>query len=129
MRRIQRYHVLSVLGDLKAHPYSQVVIIGTLHVSNPLNRTSIWGSERVAKNQYGSTVFESWLKRCMDDGLVTLLENARIKRIRMQDEYQITTQDYDIQLTPKGRDCHAMEQIARSGDYDYYKKFDGSLDS
>src|ERR1035437_9350396 len=129
MRRIQRYHTLAVLGDLKPHSYIQVIHIGTLHIANPLNRSEIWGSERIPKTKYATDVFELWLKKLINDGLIVMLENDRIKRIRIQEEYQIASQDYDLQLTEKGRDCLAMEQIARAGDYTFYKKYDGTLDS
>jgi hypothetical protein len=129
MRRIQRYHALAVLGDLKAHPYMQVIHVGTLHVSNPLNRSEIWGSERIPKTMYATDVFEGWIKELINSGLVKFVETEKIKQIRLQPEYQIALQDYDLQLTSKGRDCLAMEQIARHGDYGYYKNFQGTLDS
>ncbi len=129
MRRIQRYHSLAVLGDLKPHPYTQVIHIGALHISNPLNRTEIWGSERVPKTLYVTDVFELWLKQLINDGLIKFVETPKIRWTRTQPEYQIAPQDYDLQLTDKGRDCLAMEQIARDGDYSYYKNFQGTIDS
>ena len=129
MRRIQRYHVLAVLGDLKAHPFDQVMIVGSLHISNPANRMEIWPGQKIAKNKYSSDVFYSMLKKLMDDGLVQRVENDRIRQIRLNDSYQISPRDWDLQLTEKGRDCLAMEQIARDGDYSYYKNFKGTLDS
>jgi hypothetical protein len=129
MRRIQRYHTLSTLGDLKPHPYVQVISVGTLHISNPVNRTEIWGSERIPRNKYSNTVFELWIKKCIGDDLIKRVENDTIKKIRLQPEYQIAPEDYDLQLTQKGRDCLAMEQIQRSGDYRFYKNFDGTVDS
>ena len=129
MRRIQRYHSLAVLGDLKPHPYDQVVAIGSLHISNPVNRSEIWGSERVPKNLYSTDVFESWLKKLINDGLIMFVETDHIKELRTRKEYMISPRDYQLQLTQKGRDCLAMEQIARSGDYSFYKNFDGTIDS
>ena len=129
MRRIQRYHALAVLGDMKPHPYMQVIHVGTLHVSNPLNRSEIWGSERIPKTLYATDVFEAWVKELVDNSLVKYVETEKTKQVRLQPEYQIAKQDYDLQLTPKGRDCLAMEQIARDGDYTFYKNFDGTTDS
>jgi hypothetical protein len=128
MRRIQRYHSLAILGDLKPHPYNQVVHIGALHISNPTNRTEIWGSEKIPKTLYVTDVFETWLKRLINDGLVKFVETERIRQMRLQPEYQVSARDYELQLTAKGRDCLAMEQIARDGDYSYYKTFDGTLE-
>src|SRR5579863_8078368 len=129
MRRIQRYHALTVLGDLKPHPYVQVIHIGTLHIANPLNRSEIWGSERIPKTKYVTDVFAGWVKELVNNDLVKFVETEKIKQIRLQPEYQIANEDYDLQLTAKGRDCLAMEQIARDGDYSYYKNFQGTLDS
>jgi|SRR5665213_1032577 len=129
MRRIQRYHTLSTLGDLKAHPYVQVIHVGTLHVSNPLNRSEIWGSERIPKTMYATDLFESWIKKLVNDDLIKFVETNKIRQARLQPEYQIALQDYDLQLTEKGRDCLVMEQIARDGDYSYYKNFTGTVES
>lgn len=143
MRRIQRYHVLCVLGDLKPHPFDQVMVIGSLHISNPLNRAEFWASQKIGRNKYGSDVFYSFLKKLMDDDLIMRVENERTKKIRLQScnhkthpdpygpcfVYQVSIRDYDLQLTEKGRDCLAMEQIARDGDYSYYKNFQGTIES
>jgi len=129
MRRIQRYHALSVLGDMKTHPYMQVIHVGTLHVSNPLNHSEIWGSERIPKTKYATDVFEDWIRQLVNDDLVKFVETEKIRQIRLQPEYQISKHDYDLQITAKGRDCLAMEQIARNGDYSFYKNFDGTTDS
>lgn len=129
MRRIQRYHLLSVLGDLQPHPYNQVIIIGSLHLANPANRAEIWPGEKLNNSQYYSNVFEEMLEKLMEDGLVKRVETARIKQLRLLYSYQIDPRDWDLQLTEKGRDCLAMEQIAREGDYNYYKNFSGTLES
>lgn len=143
MRRIQRYHVLSVFGDMKPHNYADAVMIGSLHISNPVNRMEIWPGQKIQKNKYVSQVFEGMLKELMDDGLLQLVENERTRKARLQTcrhethpdpegmcvTWQISPRDRDIQLTQKGRDCLGMEQIARSGDYSFYKNFDGTTDS
>lgn len=129
MRRIQRYHTLSVLGDLKTHPYVQVIHVGTLHISNPVNHSQIWGSERIPKSKYNTDVFEGWIKELVNDDLIKFVETEKIKQVRLMPEYQIALQDYDLQLTEKGRDCLVMEQIARDGDYSYYKNFTGTIES
>jgi hypothetical protein len=129
MRRIQRYHILSVLGDLKAHPYDQVIMIGSLHFANPINRSELWPGEKLSSNQYYSNVFESMLKKLMEDGLIKRVENDRIRQLRLSNSYQISPRDWDLQLTDKGQDCLRNEQMERAGDYDYYKNFQGTLDS
>lgn len=144
MRRIQRYHALSVLGDLKPHPYDWVINIGSLHISNPLNRSEIWGMERVPRNMYVTDLFQSWVKQLINDGLINVVENENVRAIKLQRcghethpapdgkvclSNHISPRDYDLQLSTKGRDCLVGEQIARSGDYSYYKNFDGTIDS
>lgn len=144
MRRIQRYHVLSVFGDMKPHNYADAVMIGSLHISNPANRMEIWPGQTIAKNKYVSQVFEDMLKQLIADGLLQLVENERTKMIRLQScghkshptedgrmcvAWTISPREKSIQLTQKGRDCLGMEQIARSGDYSFYKNFDGTTDS
>jgi hypothetical protein len=129
MRRISRYHILSVFGDLKPKPYDTAIMIGSLHFANPVNRSELWPGERLSSGQYYSNVFESMLKRLMEDGLIKRVENDRIRKLRSLDSYQISPRDYDLQLTEKGRDCLAAEQIERDGDKDYYKNFKGTLDS
>jgi hypothetical protein len=144
MRRIQRYHALSVFGDMKPHNYNYALAIGVLHFANPANRKEIWPGQKIAKNVYYSDVFEDIIKECCANGLLQLVDNEQTRKIRLarcghqthptEDgkmcvSYQIARQDYDIQLTAKGRDCLGMEQIARDGDYSFYKRFDGSIDS
>lgn len=129
MRRIQRYHVLSVLGDLQPHPYDEVVVIGSLHLANPANRAEIWPGQKMGRNTYYSNVFESMIRKLIEDGLVRRVENAHIRKIRLEVSYQVSHRDWDLQLTDKGRDCLAGEQIERSGDYNYYKNFQGTIDS
>lgn len=144
MRRIQRFHLLSVYGDMKPHNYNDSVMIGALHFANPVNRMEIWPGQKISKNMYYSTVFENMLKECLASGLLQLVENQNTRKIRLKQcghrthpaddgklciAYQVSPRDYDIQITAKGRDCLGMEQIARDGDYGFYKKFDGTTDS
>lgn len=129
IRRIQRYHVLSVFGDMKPHHYNDAVMIGSLHISNPTNRMEIWPGQKIQKNKYASDMFEDMIKKLMEDGLLKRTETNYIKMLRLDLSYQIAPRDWDIQLTPKGRDCLGMEQIARAGDYSFYKNFDGNIDT
>ncbi len=142
MRRVQRYHVLSIFGDMKLHSYNDAVMIGSLHIANPANRMEIWPGETISRKTYYSVVFENMLKECFNNGLLQLVDNAHTKNIRLTQcghsthpapepcfAYQISPRDYDIQLTAKGRECLGMEQIARSGDYSFYKNFDGTVDT
>lgn len=144
MRRIQRFHVLSVFGDMKPHNYNDSVMIGSLHLANPVNRMEIWPGEKISKKTYYSVVFEGFLKECFGAGLLELVDNEVTRKIRLTQcghrshpaedgkvciSYQISPRDFDIKITAKGRDCLGMEQIARDGDYGFYKKFDGTTDS
>ncbi len=144
LRRVQRYHVLSVFGDMKPHKYTDAVMIGSLHISNPANRMEIWPGQKIQKNRYASDVFESMLTKLIEDGLLQLVDNEQTRKMRLTTcrhdthpssdgricvTWQVVPRDKDIQLTAKGRECLGMEQIARSGDYTFYKSFDGTTDS
>ena len=129
MRRIQRFHVLSVFGDMKPHNYNDAIMIGSLHISNPANRMEIWPGQKISKNIYASQVFEAMVKKLMEDGLLKRVETNEIRMARLNKEYMIDARDWNIQITEKGRDCLGMEQIARSGDYSFYKNFDGTTGS
>jgi len=144
MRRIQRYHVLSIFGDMKLHKYTDAVMIGSLHISNPANRMEIWPGQKIDRRSYVSDVFEGLLKQLINDGLLHLVENDNTRKIKLQQcehsihptttglicvVYQVSPRDYDIQITIRGRECLGLEQIARSGDYSFYKNFDGTTDS
>jgi hypothetical protein len=76
-----------------------------------------------------STVIEMMLKRLLEDELIKMVETEAIKQSKTKDTYLISLREYDLQLTERGRECLGMEQIARDGDYSFYKKYDGSLDS
>jgi hypothetical protein len=129
MKRIHRYNLLSLFGDMKPKNYFIALQLSTLHFANPLNKSSIWGSERLPKNAYMSTVIETMLKRLLEDGLIQRVETEAIRHSRTKDTYLISLREYDLQLTERGRECLGMEQIARDGDYSFYKKYDGTLDS
>lgn len=129
MRRIHRFNLLSLFGDMKPKQYIIALQLATLHFANPLNRASLWGSEKLARNAYMSEEIEKMFKRLFEDGLIRLVDTEEIKQIRMRDTYLISLREYDLQITDKGRDCLGMEQIARSGDYSFYKNFKGSIDS
>jgi hypothetical protein len=129
MKRIHRYNLLSLFGDMKPKQYFLALQLATLHFANPLNRSSLWDNERIAKNVYMSEEIEKMFKHLLEDGLIKRVETEAIKQTRTKDTYLISLREYDLQLTEKGRECLGMEQIARSGDYSFYKKFDGTLDS
>jgi hypothetical protein len=129
MKRIKRFNLLSLFGDLKPKSYDISLQLAALHFANPLNRSSIWGSERLSKDTYMSVEIEKMFKSLLEDGLIKRVENVRTRNIRLEDSYQVSPRDFDLQLTDKGRDCLSGEQIARAGDYSWYKRYDGSLDS
>jgi hypothetical protein len=114
---------------MKPKQYFLALQLATLHFANPLNRSSIWGSERLAKNVYMTDVIENMFKSLLEDGLIQRVETEAIKHSRTKDTYLISLREYDLQITERGRECLGMEQIARDGDYSFYKKYDGSLDS
>lgn len=129
MRRIQRYNLLSLFGDMKPKQYIIALQLATLHFANPLNRSSLWGSEKIARNAYMSEEIEKMFKQLLEDGLIKRVETEAIKHIRTKDTYLISLREYDLQITERGRECLGVEQIARDGSYDYYKNFQGTLDS
>ena len=129
MKRIHRYNLLSLFGDLKPKNYFIALQLATLHFANPLNRSSLWGSERLAKNAYMSEKIEGMFKQLLEDGLIKRVETEAIKQSRTKDTYLISLREYDLQLTERGEECLRFEQIARSGDYNYYKNFKGTLNS
>src|SRR5690242_20465271 len=139
MRRIQRYNVLSLFGDMAPKPYNVAVTVLSYHFSNPLNRAELWGSEKLPKGSYMSTTIERFVKNLVNDGLLEFVDNELTKKIRLTQcgheshpasdgqlciAWMISHRDYDLKITSKGRDCLGMEQIARSGDYSFYKNFD-----
>src|SRR5271157_4806043 len=99
MRRIQRYHLLAVLGDLKPKSYNDTVMIGTLHFADPTQRAELWPGENLSTYTYYSDIFESMLKRLIEDGLIKRVETSRIRFFRTLDSYQISSRDYELQLT------------------------------
>jgi hypothetical protein len=129
MKRIHRYNLLSLFGDLKSKPYIIALQLATLHFANRLNRASLWGSERLARNVYMSEEIEKMFKQLLADELIKQVETEAIKHTKTKNTYLISLREYDLQITERGEDCLRMEQIARDGSYDYYKKFDGTLDS
>lgn len=129
MKRIHRYNLLSLFGDMKPKQYIIALQLATLHFANPLNRTSLWGSERLARNTYMSTEIEKMFKQLLEYGLIRRVETESIKQTKTKDTYLVSLREYDLQLTERGRECLGVEQIARNGDYGYYKNFQGTLDS
>jgi hypothetical protein len=114
---------------MKPKQYIIALQLATLHFANPINRSSLWGSDRLAKNAYMSEEIEKMFKQLLEDGLIQRIETEAIKHSKTKDTYLISLREYDLQLTEKGKDCLAMEQMARAGNPDWYKKYDGTLDS
>jgi len=131
MKRIKRFHLLSLFGDMQSKLYDHAVALLTLHFANPTNRSEIWGNEKLPRNSYFSTEIEKLLNQVLEDGLIKRIETEKIKQLRLQETYQISPRDYELQITNKGRECLGMEQVARQGDYSWYGAnygFDGTLD-
>jgi len=129
MKRIHRYNLLSIFGDMKSKQYLISLQLATLHFANPLNRASLWGSERLAKDEYMTEKIEKMFTRLLEDGLIKQVETEAIKHSRTKDTYLISPREYDLQITDRGRNCLADEQIERAGDRDWYKKYSGTVDS
>jgi hypothetical protein len=131
MKRIHRYNLLSLFGDMKPKQYIIALQLATLHFANPLNRTSLWGSERLARNVYMSEKIEKMFKQLLEYGLIKRVKTEAIKQSKTKDTYLISLREYDLQLTEKGRDCLGSEQVERSGDYSWYGRsgFDGTTSS
>ena len=110
MKRIHRYNLLSLFGDLKPKNYFTALQLATLHFANPLNRSSLWGSERLAKNAYMSTVIEKMFKQLLEDGLIKRVETEAIKHSKTKDTYLISLREYDLQLTDRGLSVYAWNR-------------------
>src|SRR5690242_14728653 len=125
-------------------PYTIAITILSYHFSNPQNRAELWGSEKLPKGSYMNTKIESFLKTLINDGLIEFVDNEHVRKIRLTQcghethpapdgklciVWMVSPFDYDLKISAKGRECLGMEQIARSGDYSFYKNFDGTVDS
>lgn len=131
MTRLERYHLLSYFGSGKPIPYFQVIQIGTLYIANPM--TKVRHDIRITKRKKGRAFFQWEFQRMFNEalkkGLIKRVENDRIKKMRLDESYVITPEDWDYQITKKGDSCLRNEQIERSGDPFYYKGFDRTADN
>jgi hypothetical protein len=130
MTRLERYYFLGILGGGRPIDYISLVQIGTLHLANPQNVKDIWpGSKTFTKVKTYQAAFERMLKEALENDLVMRVENAKIKALRLEPEYQISKFDWSYQISPKGDECLRNEQIERAGDYNYYKNFGRTTES
>jgi len=99
LTRERRYKILQVLGDGKPHNWFEVIFLGVQFL------------------KIHQRDFENLLQQCVVD-------NALIYRTGKA----LTIKDDSLALTKKGDSCLRDEQIARDGDYNYYKTFDRSIE-
>lgn len=117
MTRIQRYKFLQIFGDAKPHNWFEVIFLGCQHL-------------KIRQVDFEPKIF----KKALADGIIYQTDNAETLA-RKQVGEQIKTgiwvgpawQEYDYIISPKGDECLRNEQIARDGDYSYYKNFDRTL--
>jgi hypothetical protein len=99
MRRIERYKLLQIFGDGQPHNWFEVINLGVRFLKI---------------HQYD---FESLFQQAIiDNGLIVRCSNHNFYK------------DDDYKITPKGDSCLREEQIARDGDYSYYKHYDRTID-
>jgi len=97
MRRLERFKFLQVFGDGNPHNWFEVIFLGVQFLK--------------VKQDH----FENLFKRA--------LENNLIRR-----QFKNSTWNGDEYLiTPRGDLCLREEQIARAGNYSYYKNYDRTV--
>jgi hypothetical protein len=131
--RLERFHLLCYFGSGQTIPWSQVIQIGTLYIANPTTkvRYDIRITKKINGKKYYQWEMERMLSCGLRDGLIRRVDNATTRATRLNKAYLIEPQDFDYQITEKGRECIGNEQIERAGDYSWYGKggFDGTIDS
>lgn len=117
MTRIQRYKFLQIFGDAKPHNWFEVIFLGCQHL-------------KIRQVDFEPKIF----KKALADGLIRQVDTDKtILRKSQALEHKegifiiSQWQDFDYQITELGDECLRNEQIARDGDYTYYKKFDRTL--
>lgn len=108
-----RFRFLSIFGDGQQHPWVEVIQLGQYYVD--------------PKNVVSHRVVTRHLKRALEDGLISRLDNDRTKLERLNGFYVLEPREFDYKITEKGDACIRAEQIARGGDYRYYKYYDRSV--
>jgi len=97
LSRINRFKILQIFGDGKPHNWFEVINFG------------------VRLLQIHQYKFEALFNRCLEYQLIRREWKACVDK------------DDDFSITPRGDECLREEQIARDGDYLYYKHFDRTI--
>jgi hypothetical protein len=106
MTRLERYNLLCIFGDGRAHTYVNVIFLGV-------------GSMKIPQYK-----FEKILSRALEYGLVKRVDSVDSVALRTRKQYVIDPACFDFQITSKGDEILRLEQIERKGDYNWYKNFD-----
>ena len=94
MRRLERFKLLQLFGDGQPHNWFNTIFLGVQYF-------------KVHQDE-----FERLFKR--------MLENNLLRRLYKKAHWK----DDEYIIAERGEDCLRDEQIARGGDYEYYKKYD-----
>ncbi len=117
MTRIQRYKFLQIFGDALPHSYFEVIFLGCQHL-------------KLKQKHFEPKIF----KKALADGLIVQVHSdytrSEADLMEKHDSGFFVGPDwtrFDYKITPKGDECLRNEQIARDGDYSYYRNFDRTL--
>ena len=97
MRRLERFKFLQLFGDGQPHDWFNTIFLGVKYLNVHQNK------------------FEKLFKSALENGLVRRVYKAA----QCKDDQYI--------IAERGEECLREEQIARGGNYEYYKKYDRSV--
>lgn len=104
-----RFKFVSLFGDGQPHPPMEQIRFSAVLFKVPLRQ-----AEKIILNG-------------LRDGFIEWAETDRIRNIKASGDYVIPWFYYNLIISKKGDECLRMEQIARGGDYSYYKNYDRSI--
>lgn len=109
MKRELRFKFVSLFGDGQPHPPMEQI--------------------RLASVLFHTTLIEAQqiIFRGLREGFIEWRDTDRIRNIKSSGDYVIPWFYHDLVISKKGDECLRMEQIARGGDYSYYKNYDRSV--
>lgn len=117
MTRIQRYKFLQIFGDGKPHSWYEVINLGVRLL-------------KVHQYTFENDIFT----KALSDGLIYRTDTPETLATKAKQEQHTSGYflgnnwtDYDYTITPKGDECLRNEQIARDGDYSYYRNYDRTV--
>lgn len=109
MKREVRFKFVSLFGDGQPHPPMEQIRFASV-----LFKVSLVEAQKL--------IFKG-----LHEGLIQWQDTDRIRKIRSTGDYVIPWFFHDLVISKKGDECLRMEQIARGGDYSYYKNYDRSI--